>query len=293
MASIKVADFAFPRMEAPNLDEMEEFLTHFGLQWRLDRGGMTGRATFDPELCLPGTDVPRTAALAVVTDNAAGYVGIHALGAMAFTLDLSMHVFRRPTVPRVEYTCRPLRAGRRIAVLETWCTAAGDTDPFGVSVATYMIPGDPPVDGPDPVIFAMPTADDPPFTPGSTVDEPLDARLRLSEPAPGVVEIPHEPHLSNGRGTVQGGILSLLIERACESALARSGTDDEAVVCGLDVRYLSAVRVGPARAEASALRDDEGGGHLWCTVVDAGDDDRLVAHALVTTTPSRNTRSNA
>jgi catechol 2,3-dioxygenase-like lactoylglutathione lyase family enzyme len=31
MAGIKVADFAFPRMEAPDLDEMEEFLTHFGM----------------------------------------------------------------------------------------------------------------------------------------------------------------------------------------------------------------------------------------------------------------------
>jgi catechol 2,3-dioxygenase-like lactoylglutathione lyase family enzyme len=31
MAAIKVADFAFPRMEAPDLDQMEEFLTHFGL----------------------------------------------------------------------------------------------------------------------------------------------------------------------------------------------------------------------------------------------------------------------
>ena len=31
MAAIKVANFAFPRMEAPDLDEMEEFLTHFGL----------------------------------------------------------------------------------------------------------------------------------------------------------------------------------------------------------------------------------------------------------------------
>ena len=31
MVAIKVAEFAFPRMEAPNLDEMEEFLTHFGL----------------------------------------------------------------------------------------------------------------------------------------------------------------------------------------------------------------------------------------------------------------------
>ncbi|SJZ41385.1 Glyoxalase/Bleomycin resistance protein/Dioxygenase superfamily protein [Enhydrobacter aerosaccus] len=31
MAAIKVADFAFPRLEAPDLDEMEEFLSHFGL----------------------------------------------------------------------------------------------------------------------------------------------------------------------------------------------------------------------------------------------------------------------
>jgi catechol 2,3-dioxygenase-like lactoylglutathione lyase family enzyme len=31
MAAIKVADFAFPRMEAPDLDQMEEFLTNFGL----------------------------------------------------------------------------------------------------------------------------------------------------------------------------------------------------------------------------------------------------------------------
>lgn len=31
MNAIKVAEFAFPRMEAPDLDVMEEFLTHFGL----------------------------------------------------------------------------------------------------------------------------------------------------------------------------------------------------------------------------------------------------------------------
>lgn len=31
MPAIKVAEFAFPRLEAPDLDQMEEFLTHFGL----------------------------------------------------------------------------------------------------------------------------------------------------------------------------------------------------------------------------------------------------------------------
>ncbi len=32
MAVIKAAEFAWPRMEAPDLDQMEEFLTHFGLR---------------------------------------------------------------------------------------------------------------------------------------------------------------------------------------------------------------------------------------------------------------------
>src|SRR5499427_8711717 len=40
MVAIKVADFAFPRMEAPDLDAMEEFLTHFGLV-RAERTGGT------------------------------------------------------------------------------------------------------------------------------------------------------------------------------------------------------------------------------------------------------------
>ena len=31
MVAIKAAEFAFPRMEAPDLDAMEEFLTHFGM----------------------------------------------------------------------------------------------------------------------------------------------------------------------------------------------------------------------------------------------------------------------
>ena len=31
MALIKVRDLAWPRMHAPDLDAMEEFLTHFGL----------------------------------------------------------------------------------------------------------------------------------------------------------------------------------------------------------------------------------------------------------------------
>ena len=47
MAGIKVAEFAFPRMEAPDLDAMEEFLTHFG---------MTRAARTPDALYMRGTD---------------------------------------------------------------------------------------------------------------------------------------------------------------------------------------------------------------------------------------------
>jgi len=49
MTAIKVADFAYPRMEAPDLDAMEEFLTHFGFL----------RAERTPDaLYMRGTDSP-------------------------------------------------------------------------------------------------------------------------------------------------------------------------------------------------------------------------------------------
>jgi len=260
------------------------FLTHFAISWELDAAGMTGGATLDPQLCLPGSSTPRAAALAVLADNAAGYVGAFALDEIAPTIDLSLHVFRTPSAPTVAYKCRPLRRGRRVAVLETWFTTPGHAEPWAVSVATFLGTG-----RPDPVIHVMPTADEPPFTPASELDEPLDRRLGITVLAPGVLGLPRRDHVSNGRGTVQGGIVALLIERACESALADARDPgggpigDAQVVTGLDVRYLGAVRRGPARAEASVLRDDDGGSHLWVTVVDAGDDDRLVAHAFVTT----------
>jgi acyl-coenzyme A thioesterase PaaI-like protein len=263
---------------------LPHFLTHFGITWELDASGMTGGARLDPQLCLPGSSTPRTAALAILADNAAGYVGAFALDEIAPTIDLSMHVFRAPAEPTVAYTCRPLRRGRRVAVLETWFTTADDLDPWAVSVATFLGTG-----RPDAAIHAMPTAADPPFTPASALDESLDRRLGITVLAPGVLTLPRRDHVSNGRGTVQGGIVSLLIERACESALGDAGDPlgSTHVVTGLDVRYLGAVRDGPARAEATALRDDDGGGHLWVTVVDAGDDDRLVAHAFVTTRSPR------
>lgn len=55
------------------------------------------------------------------------------------------------------------------------------------------------------------------------------------------------------------------------------------MVTGLDVRYLSSPRAGPARGTGTVLRSDERGTHCWVEVVDVGDDDRPCVHAFGTT----------
>ena len=82
--------------------------------------------------------------------------------------------------------------------------------------------------------------------------------------SPGVVLIERGPYVEPAAGTLQGGVVALLAELAAES-LTRSRVLD------LEVRYLSAVRVGPARTSAVALDDHT----VRVEIRDPGNDDRL------------------
>jgi acyl-coenzyme A thioesterase PaaI-like protein len=250
------------------------FLRHLNFEFELRHDEFTGRADVPPMLRAPGTDIPRAGMLATYADHAIGFPAVELLGAIAPTLDLSLHVFRLPTSPVVTMESHPLKAGRRVAVGEAWFTAEGEPDPFAVSVATFMATTDPGDRN-----FRLPTCDEPPFAPHAPLDEPIEQRAGITEITPGTVELATHAHVSNGRGTIQGGMLALLVERACDSAL---GDDGHHLVTGLDLRYLGAVRVGPARATATPLRSDEQGAHFWVEIVDAGNDDRLAVHALGT-----------
>jgi acyl-coenzyme A thioesterase PaaI-like protein len=79
-----------------------------------------------------------------------------------------------------------------------------------------------------------------------------------------VVLIERGPYVNQPAGTLQGGVVALLAELAAES-LTRSRVLD------LEVRYLSAVRVGPARTSAVALDDHT----VRVEIRDPGNDDRL------------------
>jgi acyl-coenzyme A thioesterase PaaI-like protein len=91
---------------------------------------------------------------------------------------------------------------------------------------------------------------------------------------PGVVEVDRRPYVMQPWGTVQGGVIALLGELAAESLMGGAVID-------LDVRYLSAVRVGPARTSATAV----GASTVRVEVRDAGSDDRLAALVVARTLP--------
>jgi acyl-coenzyme A thioesterase PaaI-like protein len=184
-----------------------------------------------------------------------------------------MHVFRTPTVADLSMEAKLVKIGKRVIVGECWFTADGEDDPYAVCVATFFTTASPISDD-----WATPRADNPMFSPTRHLPEPIAERAGIVVRAPGVVEVGLAPHISNGT-TVQGGIVALLAERACESAL---GDDGGHAVTGIDLRYLSGLRSGPARATAVPLRSDDQGSHFWVEITDAGDDDRLMVHCLVT-----------
>ena len=259
-------------------DNPPHFFRHLDFRWAYRGDVVVGSADVGPQLCVPGTRIPRASMLATHADNTAGMAAAIALGAVAPTLDLSIHVFRAPTAAAMTFESRMLKAGRRVVVGETWFTAAGEPDPYAVAITSFLA-----VAEPDPENLRLPTQDDPPFSPPAPLDEPIDERAGITVLAPGVAQIEHREHVSNNQGTIQGGMVALVVERACESLLADSA--GEHVVTGLDLRYLAGLKVGPVRATATALRSDESGAHLWVEVRDAGAADRLMAHVVATARP--------
>ena len=88
--------------------------------------------------------------------------------------------------------------------------------------------------------------------------------------APGVAEIELVAFVMQASQSLQGGLFGLLAEVAAESLTS-------APVLDLDIRYLSAVRVGPGRATATLLGDDL----VRVEVRDGGNDNRLASLILV------------
>ncbi|MGI8755511.1 MAG: PaaI family thioesterase [Acidimicrobiales bacterium] len=100
-----------------------------------------------------------------------------------------------------------------------------------------------------------------------------------------VMEMAIRPDLANPGGALHGGLIAMLVD-VCAGSLAYFSADHEngdmTATTDLTVHYLSAVTVGPARAEARILRRGRSSFVLRVDVTDAGrDTDELAATSTI------------
>jgi uncharacterized protein (TIGR00369 family) len=104
--------------------------------------------------------------------------------------------------------------------------------------------------------------------------------LRVVDAAAGAVEVDRTEYVSNSFGSVNGGVLGMIVQAAAETALEAAG--HQFVAADAELHYLAQTQQGPVRTATRILRI--GDDHAVCEVraVDAGAGDRLLTLAAVT-----------
>jgi acyl-coenzyme A thioesterase PaaI-like protein len=232
---------------------------------------MLGSARVVPEMWVPETTALRTSILAAWADIVAGHIAIGLFDpGVPVTLDLDLHL-HRPAVglDAVRMVACVQKAGRSVSVLSIHIDDG--TDPIGFAHATFMA-------APNPSL-RMPTVvrDNGLLEPHQPrLEVPFARRAACERLEAGVASVPMRPDGLNASGTLNGGLLALVVEEAALSAAHPGST-----LSSLSMRYAQPVRVGPAVARAD-VRDGLGN----VVVRDAGRDDRLAVIATTRTFPA-------
>ena len=213
------------------------------LGMRLVREGeeAVGEATVREEMWSPGTTCTRVTVAATWAD---AVLGMHAIVAFAprlpTPLDLDVHLFDEVAdAERILMRSRLVKAGSSV-VVSAMDFRDQDGRLVGVGGASFMVVPDPSfVLPPVEVIFER-------FAnPGGTLTVPLAERIGCTRDAPGVASLPCGPAVHNGSKAINGGLLTLAVEEA-----ALTADPDAARIESVHVRYLRAIRTGPAVARA-------------------------------------------
>ena len=121
-------------------------------------------------------------------------------------------------------------------------------------------------------------------SPGTPFQQALGLRWRRPDgPGPGLtVELDLRPELCGPAGSLEGGIVSTLVDVAGASACAMALGSPLVATEHLSVSLLAPGRVGPIAATGVVLRHGRRDAVADVRVLDRGRDDRLVAVAQVT-----------
>lgn len=227
-----------------------------------------------PHACHSG--VLRPAVLAAAVDLVGSLFAREVAGRDRIsTIDLSLRAPARPVPERIVARGALLRAGRSLVASETVLEADGAA--FGYGQTTFHRTPRPATDGgsaqPEPLGLSASFAPVP-------LDRPIaeEAGLVRSDPSRGRVELPLGPACLSPGGTMQGGLVALVVEEAA-LALAEHGGAGPHVVTELDLRYLAAGRRGPIVSGADWVVGREAG-LVRVRVYDAGQGDRITTAGL-------------
>ncbi len=255
--------------QAPPASQPRHVLSELGFSVHRAGDGLTGSAAIVPQMWVPGTAALRTSILAIWADTLTGLLSVDVIRPrVPVTLQLEVHVYR-PLIDvfEIRAEARRVKQGKTVVV-----SAVDFFDECQVPLATatglFMVNADPSVTLP----------------PGMDIVESLaEARGPLQmdfaelvgcrRTEPGRVSLDRRADGLNASGTVNGGLLALLVEEA-----ALSAQEPRTSLAMMTLRYLRPVRLGPAAATAVVS-----GGLAEVTVVDHGRGD---SPAMLATTRS-------
>ncbi len=245
----------------------------------LDDGSLVVTSPFLPDLADAGGTM-RLGAIAPACDYAAGVLAnriVHPdwLATQTFELHLT-----QPVTSTVTALCKPLRAGRNSVLAEAVVQDESGAE-VGRSFVTYA---------------RLPRRDDNPVPPPSTgrvdlthPDEeprlPFDEYLQLHAlNDQGGIDLDHHQRICNSFGSIQGGAMAAILERA-GSLAAEAVIGGPARSVSLSFHYAAQAREGPFHVDTQVLRHDSTGIFARVQLVDGGIDHRLAAVGTVVAAP--------
>jgi acyl-coenzyme A thioesterase PaaI-like protein len=256
------------------MDSATHFTGELGFSHELEEGVGRGWGWNVPELCVPGTDFPHISVMLTLSDIVTGILaGVATAPQVSVTVDFRVRILHAPPPGPYEMDGSILRSGRTLTVGETTFVTPDDPKPFAVSIGTFVA-------SPRPVDVRPEAFEGGPVRRGApTLTVPFGERAGLRMFEAGLGEVYLRPDLTNATSTIQGGVLALLGEMAAQT-LATAEGGKTYVVDDLDVRYLRAARVGPARSSARLLALDDDRATVAVAIRDTGMEDRHVTHVI-------------
>jgi len=200
-----------------------------------------GLAPVVPTMWTPGTESLRISVAATWAD---ALLGLHALRPfsprLTVTLELDVHLFDEIAgVETVSARSRLVKAGQSVVVTSVDFFAE-DGRLVGFGSGSFMAIPDPRF-GVPPLDWVLARFAE---TSGA-LSVPLAERIGCERTEPGVAVLPCTPAVHNASKAINGGLLALAVEEA-----ALSAEPDARRIESVHLRFLRAIRVGPALARA-------------------------------------------